>query len=204
VGDTVGPVFPPLRDPVIAYATSTSGAKVTYPTPTATDAVDGARPVTCTPASGSTFKPGRTTVTCTSFDTGKNMGSATFTVWVQYQAPGDGTFFLPPIRPDGSSVFKMGPPVPVAFKLTGASAGITNLVAKLIVTKLSGAVTGTTPCASTETTDDGGMVFKYNPGLRLYVYRWKTSNQTQGTYQLRVDVGDGVTHQVTLSLKTAK
>jgi len=32
-------------------------------------------------------------------------------------------------------------------------------------------------------------------------YRRKTSNQTQGTYQLKADLGDLVLHQVNVSLK---
>ena len=108
-----------------------------------------------------------------------------------------------PVTGSGS-LFKIGPPVPVEFKLTGASAVITNLTAKLIVTKLSTSVTGTATCTSTETTADSGFVFKYNPGLKLYVYRWKTSDQTQGTFQLRVDLGDGVVHQMNVSLKASK
>ena len=202
--DTTPPVFSGVPGSMVAYATGTSGAKVSYAKPLATDAVDGARPVTCTPASGSTFAPGKTTVTCTASDTHGNASRATFIIWVQYQAPGDGTFFLSPIRPDGTSIFRIGPPVPVEFKLTGASAGITNLAAKLIVTKLSGSITGTTSCASSETTDDSGMVFKYNAAAKVYLYRWKTSNQTQGTYQLRADLGDGVVHQISVSLRAGK
>jgi hypothetical protein len=62
-------------------ATSPSGATVTY-APTATDLVDGSVPVTCTPASGSSFANGTTTVTCTAKDTRGNTASATFKVTV--------------------------------------------------------------------------------------------------------------------------
>jgi len=68
---------------------------------------------------------------------------------VQYQAPSDGSFFLKPIRPDGSSIFRIGRSLPVKFQLAGASAGITDLVAKLRVTKLSDAVQGTTIARAT-------------------------------------------------------
>ncbi len=122
-------------------------------------------------------------------------------MWVTYQAPTDGTFFLLPIRSDGSSIFRIGRPVPVRFRLTGASAAITDLVAKLTVTKLSSAVHGTTLDASDETVDDTDFLFKYRPFLRWYAYRWKTRDQTQGTFQLKADLGDGVTHQVNVSLK---
>jgi fibro-slime domain-containing protein len=202
--DRVPPPFSGVPASIVAYATSTAGAKVSYTPPTATDALDGPRPVNCLPASGSTFPPGQNTVTCTATDTSGNKGTATFTVWVQYQAPTNGAFFLTPLRPDGSAAFRIGRPVPVRFKLTGASAGITNLVAKLKVTKLSNAVQGTADETSDETVDDTDYTFKYKAALRLYAYRWRTSDQTQGTYELRADLGDGVVHKVNVSLKKAK
>ena len=62
-------------------ATSAAGALVTF-TATATDAVDGACPVTCTPASGSVFRLGTTTVTCTASDKSGNKATASFRVTV--------------------------------------------------------------------------------------------------------------------------
>jgi hypothetical protein len=78
VVDTLGPVLFPIAD-VTVQATGASGASVTY-TPTATDQVDGSRPVTCTPPSGSTFPVGQTTVTCIASDTRQNRSSTTFSV----------------------------------------------------------------------------------------------------------------------------
>jgi hypothetical protein len=58
--------------------------------------------------------------------------------------------------------------------------------------------------ASDETGADSDMMFQYRPLLRIHAYRWKTSNLTQGTYQLTADRGDGVVHQVSVSLKKAR
>jgi probable HAF family extracellular repeat protein len=206
VADTKGPTIARVpSSPIVAYATGTSGAKVTYAGPTATDAVDGGVAVKCLPASGATFAPGKTTVTCNAADRGGRAAiPATFTVWVQYQAPTDGTFFLLPIRPNGSSIFRVGRPVPVRFKLTGASAVITDLQAKLVATKISSTVQGTSEDTSDETVDDTDLVFKYRALLKWYAYRWKTSNQTQGTYRLEAVLGDGVSHSINVSLKGAK
>jgi Big-like domain-containing protein/HYR domain-containing protein len=63
-------------------ATSAAGRTVTF-TATATDLVDGARPVSCTPASGSTFALGTTTVNCSASDTRGNSASGSFTVTVR-------------------------------------------------------------------------------------------------------------------------
>jgi probable HAF family extracellular repeat protein len=63
-------------------------AVVTWTSPTASDNCDGVVPVTCTPASGSTFNKGVTTVTCRAADSSRNTNSCSFTVTVQdKQAP---------------------------------------------------------------------------------------------------------------------
>jgi hypothetical protein len=67
-------------------ATGPSGATVTY-TASATDDVDGNLTPTCSPASGSTFPPGTTTVTCTATDSSGNTGSASMDVSVVDTAP---------------------------------------------------------------------------------------------------------------------
>jgi hypothetical protein len=199
--DKTPPVFSGVPGTIIAYATTKDGATVTYTKPTATDAVDGVRTVTCSVSSGAPFKPGQTTITCTATDKCGNTATVTFTVWVQFKAPTDGTFFLPPIRSDGKSVFKIGMPVPVRFKLAGPSAGIKDLVAKLIVTKTSSNVLGTVDSTSDETVDDTDMLFKYRTLFGWYAYRWKTRDQTKGTFLLKADLGDGVLHQINVSLK---
>ena len=79
--DTTPPAISVVPD-ITAEATSAAGAVVTYAAPTATDAVDGSRSVSCQPASGSTFALGATTVTCTSSDTVPNTATSSFTVRV--------------------------------------------------------------------------------------------------------------------------
>ena len=79
VVDTAGPVL--SLSNVQAEATGPAGAPVTY-TSSADDAVDGPRPVSCSPLSGSTFPIGPTTVSCSSADTRGNVGTGTFVVTV--------------------------------------------------------------------------------------------------------------------------
>jgi hypothetical protein len=67
---------------VVAEATGPVGAVVAY-TVSAMDAVDGAVPVTCAPASGSTFALGETTVDCSSTDKQGNTSRASFDVRVR-------------------------------------------------------------------------------------------------------------------------
>ncbi len=68
-------------------ATSPAGAVVTYTPPTSNDIVDGVVPVTCSPASGSTFPVATTTVTCTAVDAAGNSASTSFTVQVCDNTP---------------------------------------------------------------------------------------------------------------------
>jgi len=199
--DRTAPVFTGVPDTITAYATSTQGAKVTYATPTATDALEGPVDVSCTPASGSQFHPGTTTVTCTAADSRGNPASATFTVWVQYQAPAGGAFFLDPINANGSSIFKKGSTVPVKFRLQGASAGIKNLVAHLSVAKVSNGIEGTSIEAVSTSAADAGNTFRFDPGCNQYIFNLSTKPLSTGTWSLRVDLGDEVTHNINISLK---
>jgi EGF domain/HYR domain len=66
---------------VTAAATSDGGASVTFKA-TAKDSVDGTLQAYCTPRSGSTFKVGKSTVTCWSYNTRGEIGRATLTVTV--------------------------------------------------------------------------------------------------------------------------
>jgi hypothetical protein len=82
---TVRDTTPPTVTPPANVSTSTAdpgGKAVTYGDATATDIVDGPLTPTCSPASGSTFPVGTTTVTCSATDSHGNTGSASFTVTV--------------------------------------------------------------------------------------------------------------------------
>jgi hypothetical protein len=87
VQDTTPPVISGTPANITAEATGPGGAAVSYTAPTASDLVDGSRPVTCTPTSGATFSIGTTTVTCSATDTHGNPASTTFTVKVQDTTP---------------------------------------------------------------------------------------------------------------------
>lgn len=82
VRDTTGPAIAGTPGAQSAEASGPAGAVVSYSDPTATDLVDGVRPVACLPPSGSTFTLGTTTVTCSASDSRSNTTSTTFTVTV--------------------------------------------------------------------------------------------------------------------------
>ncbi|MGI0060995.1 MAG: beta strand repeat-containing protein [Nitrosotalea sp.] len=84
--DTTPPVIAPISDQTVEAASS-AGEAATY-TATATDNIDGTDAVTCSPASGSTFPLGSTTVTCNSQDAaGNDAIPVTFAVTVQDTTP---------------------------------------------------------------------------------------------------------------------
>ncbi|MEW6125519.1 MAG: HYR domain-containing protein [Acidobacteriota bacterium] len=86
VNDNQGPT---INCPANITAPASAGsctAVVTF-TPTASDSCDGARAPSCTPASGSTFSIGVTTVTCTATDTAGNSSPCSFTVTVNDTQP---------------------------------------------------------------------------------------------------------------------
>ena len=102
-----GLTFAGVPGPIVAYATSTRGARVSYTRPTAADAAGNARPVTCAPPSSSWFAPGKTTVTCSATDAVGRVHTTRSPSGSNTEAPEDGTFFLAPIRADGTSLFRM-------------------------------------------------------------------------------------------------
>ena len=78
--DTMPPVLT-LPGTVTENATGPQGAIVSF-TATAFDSVDGEVPVTCIPASGSTFAIGDPTVNCTASDAAGNTATGSFVVHV--------------------------------------------------------------------------------------------------------------------------
>ena len=83
------------------------GATVTF-TPSSVDAVDGPRPVSCTPASGGIFPVGSTTVNCSSSDLSGNTANASFQVAVTDTTP---PAIVVPLSVSASVVNQAGAPV---------------------------------------------------------------------------------------------
>ncbi len=91
VADTTAPVIAD-KATVIVNSTDPTGATVNYDKPVVTDTQDPAPTTTCTPAAGTKFAVGTTTVSCTATDANGNSSAAkTFNVVVQFvnQANGD-------------------------------------------------------------------------------------------------------------------
>ena len=82
VRDTTAPVFSQVPVGPIVEADGPGGSRVTYTPPIAVDLVSGPVLVSCSPAPGSTFPRGTTTVTCSAKDARGNAAAASFPVRV--------------------------------------------------------------------------------------------------------------------------
>jgi hypothetical protein len=192
VVDTTAPVFSPVSNLTVT-ATSSAGAVVAYTSPAASDIVDGATTVTCTPPSGGTFPLGTTTVTCSTEDAAGNAASTSFTVTVV--VPWSGV--LSPLTNGGT--YKLGSTIPVKFTLAGTSAGLTDLEAKLWVRRTSTTSTSATASAVSTSAATTGNLFRYSDGQ--YIFNLNTKPLQVGTYELLIDLGDGVPHPVVITLR---
>jgi hypothetical protein len=103
VVDTTKPILslPPSQ---LAETSAQGGAQVTFAV-SASDSVDGPVVATCSPASGSTFSIGTTTVTCSARDTHGNLATGSFTVSVVFvdRTPPTLSGVPPDLRVEGNS-----------------------------------------------------------------------------------------------------
>jgi hypothetical protein len=134
-------------------------------------------------------------LTYTATDSHNNSASVTRTVNVIYAWSG----FDEPVNADGKSIFKLNSTIPLKFSLTGGCSEITNLVARLYLAKVSNSIVGTEMEAISTSNADTGNVFRYSGGN--YMYNLSTKGLSTGTWQLRVDLGDGAIHAYTISIK---
>ena len=111
VVDTTAPVVQTPANLQVGNDAGKNGASaVDYGPAIATDLVDGSVDVTCDPVSGSAFKLGLTTVTCTATDKAGNSSSARFAVEVRIRTSRSFT-----CRPRSRCL----PPVPTGRRTTG-------------------------------------------------------------------------------------
>jgi len=104
---------------------------------------------------------------------------------------------LAPVQAGGT--YRAGRTLPIKFQLTGASAGITDAVIKLLLFKVSDNVVGDPVDVESNSAATTGNLFHYANGE--YVFNLSTAGLSAGTYQLQIDMGDGVLRTVNISLR---
>jgi hypothetical protein len=134
----------------------------------------------------------------TATDASGNSSSISRMVCVMY----DWTGLLAPIDPSGNGIYKLGRTIPLKFQLLGPYAGKTDLLATVSMAKLTDGIAGTEVISISTSAVDVGNIFRYTGGQ--YVYNLGTglgSGLSQGTWEIRVNLGDGAIHRTIVSLK---
>jgi hypothetical protein len=164
-----------------------AGAIVSYDT-SGNDLVDGVRPVTCAPPSGSYFPVGTTTVNCSASDRSGNVTTGSFTVTVRFDIRG----FNSPVSMTSTNVTKGGSTVPLKFAIvtpSGQYVSTPSVVTGYTVTRVSAASGASVDISSATYLNTGGgcnRAVEYSSGGHQFVISWQTP-RTPG-YFYRVDV----------------
>ncbi|HBB89352.1 MAG TPA: hypothetical protein DC047_17240 [Blastocatellia bacterium] len=198
IDNTPPTVTPPANVTVYLPLNSTATSMVVnYPSPaTANDNCAGTVTLGYSPASGSIFPAGTTTVTVTGTDNHNNSATATFTVTVLYNFTG---FNSPVGNLPVLNVVNAGRAIPVKFSLSG-NKGL-NIFAVNSPYTVAINCDGSAPQADVaETTTAGGSSLSYSPDT--YHYVWKTESSWAGTCrQLVVKLNDGSEHKANFKFK---
>lgn len=160
-------------------------------TPTASDNCSGAVTVVSTPASGSTFNVGTTTVNVTATDAAGNQTTGSFTVTVLYNFTG---FFSPVDNLPTMNVVNAGKGVPLKFSLSG-NKGLSIFASGYPMSVVINC-DGSGESEVEETLNAGQSSLSYDSATDTYNYVWKTQNSWANTCrQLIVKLNDGTEHR---------
>jgi hypothetical protein len=198
VVDNTAPVISCPADIVVTLPPNSTSMTVNYPAVTATDSCDSNVLVTSTPASGSVFGVGTTTVNATATDDAGHTASCSFTVTVLYNFTG---FFQPIGNLPVVNTVNAGRAIPVKFSLSGDKG--------LDIFAPNSPSSGPITCNSSDPAVDlqdtltaGGSSLSYDAAADQYIYVWKTSASWAGTCrQLVVQLKDGSIHRANFRFK---
>jgi M6 family metalloprotease-like protein len=143
--------------------------------------------------------PGHHTIVITSSDFLGNTTSTTLAYDVVYSFSG----FLPPVKSDGSGIYKKGRTLPVKFQLTDANSQFAaSAVSHLFLAKIQDGIAGTEEIALSTSAADTGNQFRYDSQANQYIFNLDTSSLSVGTWQLKVEPDDGTSHAVIVSIRS--
>ena len=200
VQDTLAPDIDCPDDVVVNLPLNSNATSmaVNYPAVTAIDSCSSTVTVNSSPASGSVFPVGSTTVNASADDGAGHVSNCSFTVTVQYNFTG---FFPPVANLPALNVVQAGRGIPVKFSLSGNKG--------LGIFAPGSPSSGPIVCNSSdpatmleETVTAGGSSLSYDPVSDQYIYVWKTDPSWAGTCrQLVVTLNDGTVHRANFKFK---
>jgi len=198
--DTTKPTLAFPSD-ITKVTADSNGTQVNY-VATATDDVDGNVPVECSPASGTTFPLGTTSVNCSATDQAGNQATGSFNVNVLYDfGNGSGGGFAEPVTDSALNQVKAGSGVPVKFGL-GGDLGLDIFAAGYPSSRKISCDTQAVidPIEQTVAVSSSGL--KYDATTAQYIYSWKTEKAWANTCrQLVIKLKDGSEHPVNFKFK---
>ncbi len=199
VQDTTPPVLR-LPSNITTDASGLSGAIVTY-SASADDLVDGSVTPVCTPASGSTFAPGTTTVNCSATDSHGNRVSGSFLVTVKFRLFG---FYSPIDINSVTNTVKGGSTVPMKFEVF---AGATELTSTSAISSIK---TQQISCSFVSSSEDplptdalatGGTSLRYDSTAGQFIYNWQTPKSAGTCFVVTMTTQDGSQISANFKLK---
>ncbi|MGI8999580.1 MAG: HYR domain-containing protein, partial [Candidatus Limnocylindria bacterium] len=190
VQDTTAPAITVPANMTV-QGTGINGAVVTY-SASATDVVDGAVTPVCSPASGSTFAYGTTTVNCTATDVAGNTSSKSFTIRVTYRMSG----FYQPVDMNGTlNLVKAGSTVPLKFEIFAGSTELTTTssIQSFKVSTTNCSTLGVTGIDDIEIYSTGGTTLRYDTTGGQFIQNWQTPKAVGVCYTVTMTAVDGST-----------
>jgi hypothetical protein len=110
--------------------------------------------------------------------------------------------FLPPVKLDGTGMYKKGRTLPVKFQLKDSGGNFVSIaVASISISKISDGVLGGTVIALSNSAASFGDLFRYDTASNSYIFNLSTDNMSPGTWQLSVDLDDGKSYNVNVAIK---
>jgi Domain of unknown function (DUF5011)/HYR domain/NHL repeat/PKD domain len=199
VVDTTAPVISCPANVVVTLPANSMATSmvVNYPAVTAVDSCSASVTVNSSPASGSVFPVGTTTVNATASD-GTNSSSCSFTVTVQYNFTG---FFSPIDNQPAVNTENAGRSIPIKFSLSG-NKGLNIFAPGFPASGQTVCGSSAPPVTLVPIDSPGGSGLTYSAGSDQYHINWKTEKSWAGTCrQLVVMLNDGSIHRADFKFK---
>jgi len=110
--------------------------------------------------------------------------------------------FLPPIKNDGSGVYKFRNDIPVKFRLTDTQGNfVTTVTAKLYLAKIEKGVVGPEIKAVSSGGANVDNLFRYDSKDNLYTFNLSTAKLSTGLWRLKVTINEVSSKAVNITFK---